>query len=417
MFRKIITFHSVILITSALATQSFAQPAESSMADFAYGVELTEADTDIRRFTLTPIILKGVERRDLGDVRVFDYYNDLMPMKVIQTDSHIETYRQAVNFKKYIKAGELQGYVIERPKDHKRWLKSLQLKWRQGAAPKVLVLRIEHSADRKNWKTLKQSEVVSNYRFGTALLKHNVIDINNYTDRFLRLVFEQKKHVVPILQSVDSYITSEKLPDSKWITTGKLEPESDKPGRYVFSTGAGITPRWLSLHFDKLNTLLSGSLYYLSNEGEKLQWKLASKDFSSYKVTLNNKVVRSRPIRLDHLQASRWMIVVDADSEPAEALPDVMVAYPAYEVVYAAEGDEPYTLVWGQPQAGAPVSGEIAPTDDIAVVHRGRFMDNAALAEVVESRRFMLMLTIGGLVLLVIAAAGFVIYYRRTRNS
>lgn len=415
MFGKVITLCCTIFFSCTLSSQVFAQADELSMDDFAYGVELTAANSDVRQFSLTPIMMKDVERGDLGDVRVFDYYNNLMPMKVVETDSHIKTYRQALDFNNHVKAGEVRGFVLERPKDHKHWLKSLHLKWKKGAVPKVLLLRVEHSADRKNWKILKKAEVVSNYQFGGTLLKHNVIDINNYTDRFLRLVFAHTKHVAPLLQSVDSYITNTKPLDLKWITTGKLKPVLDKPGSYILSTGKAITPRLMNLHFNRLNTVLSGSLYGMTAEGEKSRWKLVSENYSSYKVTLNNKVMRSRPVKLDQLNASKWKIVTNAEVEfPEQALPDVMVAYPAYDVLFAAKGYEPYTLVWGNPHAGVPGHGEMASDAEIAVVHRGRFMDNTVLTEVVESRQFMLIVTILGLALMAVVVVVGIFYYRRS---
>ena len=158
------------ILLLALSPLAQAQAPTLSMDDFAYGSELSPVETEFRRFTLTPTMIKDVKRRDLGDVRVFDENNELMPILLIKKDGHIENSRQTLAFLPHVVAGKTKGFILDRTQNHEQWLNSLHLHWKKNAAPNVLSVRIEDSSDLKNWATLKNSEIVSNYKFGDTAL-------------------------------------------------------------------------------------------------------------------------------------------------------------------------------------------------------------------------------------------------------
>lgn len=411
---KIITMgYIALVVTGTLNTLAWATTDELSMDDFDFGVELLSVDDPVRRFNVTPIIMQGVKRSDLGDVRVFDYYNNLMPMKLISLDSDIEMFQQSLVVTKYKNAGQ-QGFILERPQDDQRWLKSLHLNWQQGRAPNVLVIRVEHSADLINWNPLKPSEVISNYRFKNTLINHNTIDINDHTERYLRLVYKKRQLMTPVLQSANSIVLNKKPIDSKWITAGKLETTPDTAGTFVFNSASVVTPRLVNFYFNKLNMVLTGSLYRMTAVNGASTWKLVNDDFNAYKVTLNNKIVASSPINVADSNATQWKIVSEGNTAfSEEEMPDVMVDYPVYDVVFADKGREPYTLVWGSSKTGAPESDSSLPDDAVTVYH-GQHMDNAQLVELAASRRFIMVISIAGLVILALVAISGFLYYRRS---
>jgi len=421
MQRRIIVIPGAVFMLAALTPLAIAQAPTLSMDDFAYGSELTPVESHFRRFVLTPTMIQSVKRRDLGDVRVFDEDNELMPVLVRKNNSDIKTSRQQLAFVPHVVKGKTVGFVLDRTKDHQQWLKSLQLQWKKNAAPNVLSVKIENSADLVSWKTLKKSEVVSNYKFGNTMLRHNVIDIDSYTQRYIRIAFLQRKNVPPVLESVNSFISSAKPYKPAWIAAGKLKPQAGKPGSYQFSVSEGVNPRLLKMSFSALNTVLTGSLYAVLSSNGQQQRKLVTNNFSAYKITLNNKVVRSKPIDLSRWQATNWLITADAGSNvEANGLPKVMVAYPTYEVIFAAEGDEPYTVVWGNRKAGAPVLSDINSGQDVIQVRHGRIFKTDELTERVESARFpwlTILIVLG--VILIVAATGWFGYrrYLEARNA
>jgi hypothetical protein len=415
----------VMLVTMMLALVASPVVAEApalKLDDFAFGADLGPAETEFRRFSLAPIMMKDIQRRDLGDVRVFNDDNELVISKVRKKDAGLKISRQVLSFSRFTAAGKTAGYILDRKKNYKSWLKSLSLSWQQGASPKILALSVEHSADKKKWKVLKESEIVNNYTFNGIELKQNVIDINGHTERYLKLTFINTRYS-PVLASAHAYTTNKLPAELSWITAGSLEALDDDDNSYRFSVSKGVSPDYLRLSFGKLNTLLHGSLYTVDDTNGKLERKEVIKNFSAYRVTLNNKVVNSRPINLKRWQSVDWLVTVnDASNLDVDDPPDVMVAYPQYEVIFANDGSKQYTVVWGNSSAGAPESGDIVKRlkagkitmKDIAVIKPGRTLDKAELTELMNSRWWANVLMITGLVLLVIAViAGAFFGYRR----
>ena len=411
-------------ILTVLALPAVAESPLLKLDDFAYGADLTSAKSEFRRFDFLPIMIKEMQRRDLGDVRVFDGNNELMPCLVRKKVRNIKTSKQILNISPYKLSGVTKGYILDRAAKHKQSLKSLHLRWRPGKAPNVLSVRFEHSADRKTWKILKDSEIVSNFEFSGNVLKQNVVDINNYTKRYIRLTFLDNKQV-PVLASVIAYNTNKKLSDYVWMPAGQLQPYKDIPNTFSVSASKGIPPDLLKLSFGKLNSMLSGSLYTLATVDGKPKRKLVTNNFDSYALSRNNKVIKSKPIDVGNWQSAEWLITTDSIVNFTEDdMPGVMVAYPQYEVVFANYGVEPYTAVWSNRSAGKPVAGDIVERiknsklswNDIDVVTPGAILDQAELTVLTESRQTpWLMIIIVLFIIISMTTAMFV--YRRYRSS
>ena len=393
--------------------------------DFAYGANLSSAESEFLRFTLSPTMIKNIQRRDLGDVRVFDGNNELIPSLVKKKTGSNKISQQALSPYPIRGSGITQGYILDRSAKHKRSLKSLNLRWKQGSEPRILSVRVEHSADKKTWNTLKDSETVINYNFKGTALKQNIIDINNYTQRYIKLTFLGKKPA-PALASVTATTTNRKLPDDRWVPAGKLQQHESIPNGYRFSVSKGISPSLLKLSFGKLNTVLSGSLYTIETVDGKLQRKPVANNFDAYVITLNNKVIKSKPIDVSKWQSSEWLIIPNtANNFPENDLPGITVAYPHYEVIFANDGEQPYTAVWGNSTAGAPMTGNVAKRiktsaltwKDIDVVKPGSTLNTARLTELMESRQTPWLMLLLGLFSIIIVMTVSIFGYKRYQSA
>jgi hypothetical protein len=415
MQKRIIALLGTMLIVST--ELSIAEPPSLYMDDFAYGAPLTSAASEFRSFTLLPTMIKDVKRRDLGDIRVFDGNSELIPTLVRKKDGQIKISRQSVSFSRLQIAGKTTGYMLDRTAKHEQSLKSLSLKWKQGTAPSVLSIRVEHSPNKKSWKTLKDSETVNNFKFNGIALNQNIIDINNNTQRYIKLIFLDKKQA-PALASVHAYVTNKKISDYFWISAGKLQPQEGMPNSYGINLNKGIRPKLIKLSFPKLNSIISGPLNSIETINGKSQIKPLLKNFSAYIVTMNNKVVKSRPINISRWKSSNWLITSKASKNiQPEDLPGITAAYPQYEVIFASNGNEPYTVVWGNAAAGAPMAGNIIKRiktqQDIAVVKPGSILNNTDLTELMESRQVPWLMLLTGLFIAIAAAVSFVFGYQR----
>lgn len=415
---KIITMLGTVILT-VLTSPVGATSSQLNLEDFAYGTELTSAETEFRRFILTTTMIQDIQRRDLGDLRVYDEDNELMPILIRKKDSFIKNRQQKLSFSPQANAGKTTSYILDRASS-KLWLNSLQLQWKPSTGLNVWTVRVEHSSDQHKWEILKDSQMVSDFKFGDKKLKQNVIDINNRTQRYIKLTFLDAKRL-PVLKSVVAHTSTAQPSNMAWVSVGQLQSKAGMPGSYFFKVSKGVSPNLVSLGFKKLNTLLSGSLYTVTNIDGKLKQKISSNNFNAYKVTMNNKVVNSKPVDLSQWQASEWLITADAVSNLKEDdLPEVMVAYPQYEVIFAADGDEPYTVVWGN-RTATPVANDIITRirasgkkrKDVAMVAPGYVLDSAGLAELVASRSSPWWLYLFALILVVLAGAAVKFGYQR----
>lgn len=410
---------AILMLLTPLAE---AEPQVLQLDDFTYGASLSPAESEFRRFTLSPVMIKDVQRRDLGDVRVFDGDNKLMPTLVRQLGTKNKLSRQTLVPHVFKVSGVIRGYILDRSNDHKQSLKSLNLQWKQGAEPRVLTVRVEHSADKKSWKTLIDSETVINFNLNGSVLKQNRIDINNYTQRYIKLTFLNIKKA-PVLASVEAYSTARKLLEDFWLPAGQLQPDESISNGYRFSVSKAISPSQIKLSFAKLNTVLSGSLSTIKVVNNKLKRTMVINDFDAYVVTINNQVVKSKPINVSRWKSSEWLMTINSENNFSEDdLPSITVAYPHYEVIYASDGVEPYTVVWGNSTAGAPKAGGFVKRlrsksltrKDIAVTETGITLDNAGLTALKESRQTSwLILVLGVLVIISTVAASIFIYKRK----
>ncbi len=418
-YRRRIGWQILLVFCSGMVPAfSFAE-VSLSMSDFDHGAELTPRDTALRRLPLSPQMISQMKQRDLGDVRVFDYNNQLMPLSIRDLNENISELQQSLQVTPYKVSGRVQGFVLRRPETASRWLKSLQLFWKNQRAPSVLIFKIEHSADGKNWSALKSSAVVSNFRFDGESLNHNIIDVNANAKQHIRLLFAAKPRRSPVLTAVTATLASAEPVATTWITTGQLEPVENEARAYRFSTSEAITPRQIRLNIRQLNTRITGTLYAQLKRDGKTVWQPAIKNLRAYNVTLNNKIVRSRSLDLPDIHAHEWKLVLKKGSELDDSdLPDVMVSYPVLQLVFAAEGDEVYTVVWGSSQASAAQLTTFEQADLAETVYQRMLMDKQVLTETVQTRLWIFRAKMVGYALLFLIGAYslFRLYQKKSQH-
>lgn len=410
---------SVVSLTASADTP----PDPVNMAEFAYGSALSAADASIRRIELQPVVILHIQRRDHRDIRVYDANNEPMPSLLLKKDGTIKTSSKNLKFSAEYRKGQVSAYVIDRGKDYGAAIDSLKLKWKAGRAPHILTFYIEHSANKHSWQTLINNANIINFDFKGVRLEQNEIDINKITKRYLRLVPIENK-AFPKLAGITATIASRPHADYWWLRTDGLEPDAARPGHYQFSLSTGVSPDQFKLIFHELNSVMTGALYSYTGSDTKSR-RLVTKDFESFAVSMNRKVVNANPVDIRHSSATRWEIAANQMLNiDAENLPGVMAAYPRYQLIFASDGDEPYTLVWGNQNANTIQSGDLVERikannlglDAIPEVRTGMVLDNTRLSALAESRQKIWPVVLGVLVLIAVGIV-LVIGYRRYRKA
>lgn len=393
------------------------------MDAFAHGSELTSADAKIRRIELQPVVIRGIQRRDHLDIRVYDANNRPMPAALLNPDATIKTGSEQLKVSALYNNGKISTYIIDRGTDSQLALDSMQFKWKTGKAPKILSFDIEQSADNKSWQPLLNDACVFNLDYKGIRLEHNYLEINRLTKRYLRIT-PAKEINLPPMSAATATLASKPHADYWWQPVARLEPDPANTGHYVFSLTSGVRPVQFKLSLP-LNSAITGALYNYEDTDTKSP-VLIAKDFTSYTMSINRNVINAKPVDSSHSSASRWKIattgMVNIDTEN---LPGIMAAYPRYKLIFAADGEEPYTLVWGNPDANTEQRGDLAERlresklqlNAIPEVSTGLILDHAALAELVASRTSQWPVVISLLVLIVLGSAIYRGFIRRTGRT
>lgn len=422
MIRTIVTRCLFILLT-LIASLSQAGQSQVKLDDFSYGSNLAPAESEYRRFSLTQDMINNIENKKFSDLRVFDGDNNLMPSLLRKISRPLKTTRKSLLPVTFSESGVIAGFILDLAAEHKKSLKSLEFLWKQGAAPTMLTFRLEQSADRKLWKPLKKSETIVNYNFKGKALNINTIDINNKTQRYIKLTILNKKQP-PILESVVAVITSKKLAEKKWFSAGKIQPDKNIKNGYRFMPSKVFVPDMIKFNFNKLNTMITGSLYNMAGDEASSQKKSVINHFNAFVVTLNNKVIRSKPVELNTTASRHWFVVTDTDNVlSTDELPEVKLAYPEYELIFASDGDEPYTAVWGNNKVVFPSSSDFVKRikaasvklKDIPLVKPGSTLSNSRLHQLMESRETNWIMILFVLLLVGSVIAGSIFGYKHYR--
>lgn len=354
--------------------------------DFAFGASLGSADSSLRKFYPGVEILKDLVRPYAGDLRVFDNNDMVVPALVRRTSSEETEVEETLEFYPLFKSStdstqtstvqvirndqneieklisnvenlsleqKISGYLIDKTakeENKSRHLSALKLAWKEEAYPDLLKVSVEHSDDLNNWRSIYDSFTISNLLFEGKRLKQNLIEIPSHTDRFIRINFIYNIDA-PTLDAVTATYKQVNSREEEWLSLGSLLEDSDEQDSYRFTIPSGVRPSKLRFVFSSTDVLVSGRLYCLT---KKKKWKLRYNDFSQYRVSFGegDEVSESSPVRIPANCGPEWKFVSDADNSIGYSeLPEVEIAYPAYEVVFVSQGVAPYQVAWGNARA------------------------------------------------------------------
>lgn len=376
--------NSIILIFAFTSVDAHAEKnTPLSPDDFAYGAPLSTAKSSLRKFYPGPEILKNLTRSDAGDIRIYDGNNRVVPAYVrqtesgeVQSDETLEYYplyhtikdntqvnsldivrneqnevKQLISSVK-VQPSELKvsAYLIDQSGNENnkaRQLSTLLLGWQQDTHPELLKIRVEHSSDLDNWRLVHSSITISNLLFQGQILKQNTISFAKPSHRFIKLTFLRRDKALT-LESVTGSYRQVRSRGAQWSSLGTLRKDPKEINSYRFTVNRGLTPSKLRFVFPTTDSLMSGTLYSLNKQKKK--WTRRYGSMSQYKVSFgdSDSVTESKPIHFPRTNETEWKFVSDADNGINEdQLPQVEITYPSYEIIFVAQGNEPYRANWG----------------------------------------------------------------------
>lgn len=348
--------------------------------DFAYALPLEfEVGGALYEFPLPAVVYQGATRPDLGDLRVFNGKDEVVPHIVRRapvapvtsapvpltffpiyggSDERIddtavtihrtpdgqivgmETQRSARGERRVI-AYVVDAAALERP------LAGIDLDWTAQADEGIYRLDVAYSDNLKDWRSAVGGAAVARLQYAGHRLERQGIELPAITARYLRLTWPQSDRVMA-LTAVSGVLTqTAPVASREWqrLTAGRAQA-----GEYFYETD-GVMPldRARVLLPDR-NSLINVRLY--SRPTPDAKWRLRASGLI-YDLEIDARPLRQVELGFAPAAERYWRIRL----EPREAglgrgQPALEVGWSAHTVAFIARGAGPYRLAYGSGRAG-----------------------------------------------------------------
>ncbi len=361
-----------LLVTSVGAEQTL------TPQHFSYKAALNGGTSSLRQVDLPNKILAGMQRNDLGDLRIFSAEGQIVPHQFVRGMTQKTMKNQPLVFYPFDKeqatdlasiririeqkggkqrvdvqssstnkndkiSNEFQ-YIIENTtsQNSNKQLCRLSLDWQQSKASMILPLKLESSNDLEHWSLLSRRKSVSKLNYSGSQLLRSTIDIPCTTQRYLRLQWLKPEQHIKLLNIAGSYRQAGRK-KMQWASLGK--PQMNNKGEWLFEDKSVAPISRLSLKAPVDGVLYKGVLF--SRNSETSHWK-RQQNIIQYRLKMGDIRLESDPITLYSAYDKYWKIQLSGETKYSEAqLPEITVSRQQQQIIYLAQGAEPFTLAYG----------------------------------------------------------------------
>jgi hypothetical protein len=341
---------------------------------------LAEGAESHYRFTLPAAAYRGVARRDVGDLRVFNAAGEPVPYAFARPDAETPAAAEVHTAKLFPLYGDkakgleatavrvqrtsrgtvvnvsvsgappashrLLGYLIDAA-EFKAPKEALLLQWetREGFSGAV---RVDGSDDFKQWSALVADAPVLFLEHRGARLERNRVELGGARAKYLRASFSG----VPddfALKDVRIELRADRVEPARERLSLIGEEVKGRRGEYLFDTGGRFPVDRLRLALPQPNTV--AQVQFLTRERAEDPWRAAS-SATVYRMRRNGADVENPDIRVAVNPNRYWMLRADLIGGGLGAGEVRMeIGWLPHEVLFAARGAAPFTLAYGSKAA------------------------------------------------------------------
>lgn len=370
-----------LIILLALA-QGAALAAERP-EDFAYGIPVQAgAQSALYEVEIPLAVYRGVTRNDLGDVRVFNSTGETVPHALKprealhatavtaarlpvfplrgasgdKTDaSHIRIQKRGdgtiVSIQNLPRAGVqerlLRAYLIDASLV-KRPIQSLELDWQSDADGFVGKIKIEGSDDLNAWRVVTDHAALARLNFGGFKLNQNRVELRGAAHKYFRLTWPEQQPPLEALSVLAEPAAGLVAARRVWnsfngsAVTGKM-------GEYSYDLRGPIPFDRLRVELPQVNSLTH--LQVLARGKTADEWRLKT-SATVYRLRRGDADVTSPEIALS--SAGERQLLLRADQKGGgigAGVPVIQLGWIAQKLVFAARGNAPFQLAYGNSAA------------------------------------------------------------------
>jgi hypothetical protein len=370
-----------LILLIALA-QSAAIAAERP-EDFAYGIPIQAgARNGLYELEIPLAVYRSVTRSDLGDLRVFNNDGEVVPHalkpreameakpgaavqlpvfplrgapgdKIDNSDIRIErrgdgtivsiqSLPRARPQERRLRAYLIDASIVKQP------IQSLQLDWQGDADGFVGTVRIDGSDDLNTWRTVTDRAALARLNFGGFQLNQNRVELRGAAHKYLRLSWPDRQSPLESLT-----VRAEPAPGTVaarrvWRSfNGSAVP--GKMGEYSYDLGGPIPFDRFRVELPQVNSL--AQLQVLARGKTADEWRLKT-SATVYRLRRGDAEVTSPEIGLNSGGERQLMLRVDQKGGGiGPGVPVIQIGWIAQKLVFAARGNGPFQLAYGNSSA------------------------------------------------------------------
>lgn len=366
-----------LIILLALA-QSAALAAERP-EDFAYGISIEAGARDaLYEFEIPLAVYRGVTRSDLGDLRVFNGQKEAVPHalkpseagrakgaasvrlpvfplrgaagdKTVGSDIRIQKRGDGtiVSIQSPARTSpqerRLRAYLID-ASFVKRAIQALQLDWQGDADGFVGKVKIEGSDDLNAWRIVSDQAALARLNFGGFKLNQNRIELRGAAHKYFRLSWPDDQSPLESLavlaEPAMDFVAARRL----WHSVdGSVVP--GKIGEYSYDLGGPVPFDRLRIELPQVNSL--AQLQVLARGKTTDEWRLKT-TATVYRFRRGNAEVTNPEIALTSAGERQLLLRVNQKGGGIGAgVPMIELGWTAQKLVFAARGNGPFQLAYG----------------------------------------------------------------------
>lgn len=372
----------VLLLLALLSTAAWG---EETLTDSPYRATLTTPGSASHyRFALPAAVYEGAARRDLGDLRIFNaagepvphafvpretqrpeprvqavplfpLYGD--PSKSLETTSvRVERSTGGAIVDVRVQNGAparkpaLIGYLLD-ASELKEPLEALLLDWDTGE-PFTGQARVEASEDLETWATLVAGSPVLYLEHRGARLERRRVELYGGRGHYLRVSFTGVPPSFMLRRTRLELRPEQPELEREWRWLDGVEGKSR--GEWTYDAGGHFPADRVRLRLPQPNTVVQVQL--LTRERADDPWRLAGAAVA-YRLARSGGEIVSPDIPVRAASERFWLVKVEQKGGGAGAGQlRLEIGWLPHEVVFAARGEAPFVVAYGNPNAkGGPL--------------------------------------------------------------
>lgn len=372
-------FITVLLVMATAAAAGAERP-----TDFAYGIPLEADGKDaLYEVTLPAAVYQGVARADLGDLRVFNGGNEvvphaLRPRRMTETEAvapvaltlfplkaEAGASVDAISIRMRRGAGgtssidvtstggkasgeqRVVGYLVDLSRLD-RALRAIDFDWQavpDGFAGKI---RIDASEDLGSWTTLVPGAPLVSLEMAGQRLQQKRVELPRQKVKYLRLSWAHGGGATPAITSARGEPVGRTVEAPReWLTFNSTKGE--KPGEYLFDLRGHLPIDRLRLQLPEVNTVVQIEL--LARGKSEAPWRPVVRGVV-YRLRRDGNEIASPELQAGSATERYWLLRVDQRGGGiGSGMPRLEAGWVPSSLVFAARGEPPFQLAYGNREA------------------------------------------------------------------